>query len=294
MVVLKKGSKGSEVKNLQKLLNSSLRPSPKLKENGEFDSDTEEAVKKFQKQSRLKQDGIAGKDTMAALDGESNGKPAKSGEAQKPADAHTSRNSFVGPEVKENPVSKGIIDKIYPYFPKDYTVISAHLTESDVYWKVNYHWDWMRVWLEYAKDHAEMNDEEKKQLNVYYTTLMSNKPSKTGHVKLNKIGKPEDTSSLSTIKKRCGMLQKLKRELKSYASKRQFLKKKMKKKDMLKFAYNKLAMPDKSNHIYGWALDIAGNVADVARIATQLGATRTIEEFPHCHCEFEKPLKLPK
>ncbi len=37
---------------------------------------------------------------------------------QKPTDGHKSRASFVDPNVKENAASKAIIDKIYPYFPK--------------------------------------------------------------------------------------------------------------------------------------------------------------------------------
>jgi hypothetical protein len=295
MAVLKMGSKGSEVKNLQKALNSHLRPSPKLAESGDFDAATEEAVKNFQKQSSLKVDGIAGKDTLAALsNGGAGDAKAGGGESQKPPDGHTSRNSFVGSDVKENSVSKGIIDKIYPYFPKKYKVISAYLSASDLYWKVNYHWDAMRVWLEFAKDHEEMDADEKKQLAEYYKTLMSNKPSKTGHYKVNKIGEPEDTSDEKTIDQRCAMLQKLKKDLAAYAAKQKFFAKNMKQKEVLKYALNPLAMPKQSNHIYGWALDIAGDIDGAAAIAKKLGATLAFKEMTHCHCEFKNGVKLPK
>jgi hypothetical protein len=295
MALLKKGSKGSEVKKIQKLLNSRLKPSPKLSENGDFDAATEEAVKAFQKQERLKPDGIVGKNTLGALSKDGSGGASKSaGVLEKPADAHTSRSSFVDSKVKENALSKAIIDKIYPYFPKKYKVISAYLSASDLYWKVNYHWDAMRVWLEYAKDHEEMKPDEKKQLDEFYKRLMSNKPSKPGHFKVNKIGEPEDASSEKTIEQRCTTLQKLKKELAAYSSKQQFAKKKMKQQEVLKYALNPLALPKKSNHVHGWALDIAGDINGAAEIAKKLGATLAFKEMTHCHCEFKNGAKLPK
>lgn len=59
MQTLKKGSKGDDVKKLQRLLNVSA--------DGIFGSDTEEAVKKFQKEHGLTQDGIVGPKTWEAL-----------------------------------------------------------------------------------------------------------------------------------------------------------------------------------------------------------------------------------
>lgn len=59
MQTLKKGSKGDDVKKLQRLLNVST--------DGIFGSDTEEAVKKFQKEHKLEIDGICGPKTWQAL-----------------------------------------------------------------------------------------------------------------------------------------------------------------------------------------------------------------------------------
>lgn len=210
----------------------------------------------------------------------------------KPPDAHSSRSSFVDSQVKEIPVTTKIIDQIYCYFPKKYKVISGYLSAGDLYWKVNYHWDAMRVWLEYAKDNAEMNEEEQKQLNEYYTTLMSNPPSQQGHFKVNKIGEPADTSSESKIEQRCLTLQKLKADLNSYSQKQAFASKKMTQKNVLEYALNPLALPKQSNHIYGWALDIAGDIAGAAKIAKSLGSTLEFKEHTHCHCEFKNGVKL--
>jgi hypothetical protein len=225
--------------------------------------------------------------------------PASAGDAPAgpppgaPADGHTSRNSFVKSEVKENSVATAIIDKIYPYFPTKYQCISAYLSKDDLYWKVNYHWDAMRVWLEYAKGHAEMDADEQKQLADYYTSLMSNQPSTLGHYKVNKIGEPADTSDEATIEKRCGTLQTLKKALDAYSAQHKFHDKNMEQKELLKYALNPLAMPKKSNHIHGWALDIAGDIQGAAAIATKLGATLAFQEMTHCHCEFENGVRLP-
>ena len=59
MNILKKGSKGEDVKTLQKALN--------IKVDGDFGTKTETAVKEFQKSKGLVADGIVGKKTWEAL-----------------------------------------------------------------------------------------------------------------------------------------------------------------------------------------------------------------------------------
>ena len=59
MKVLKLGSKGKEVEDLQKYL--------KIKVDGDFGPKTEEAVKKFQKSNKLVADGIVGEKTWNAM-----------------------------------------------------------------------------------------------------------------------------------------------------------------------------------------------------------------------------------
>lgn len=55
---LKVGDKGKEVKALQEMLNDA-KLGTKVKTNGEFDEDTEEALKEFQSKKRVKADGVA-------------------------------------------------------------------------------------------------------------------------------------------------------------------------------------------------------------------------------------------
>lgn len=61
---LKKGMKGDDVRELQKLLN---KAGDDIAVDGNFGAKTQEAVKVFQSRRGLKADGIAGKDTIAAL-----------------------------------------------------------------------------------------------------------------------------------------------------------------------------------------------------------------------------------
>lgn len=72
---LKSGSKGTNVKTLQKALNMILNSG--LKVDGIFGSKTTAAVKKFQKQSKISQDGIVGKNTKAKFKAKGYAKGAK-------------------------------------------------------------------------------------------------------------------------------------------------------------------------------------------------------------------------
>lgn len=63
---LKKGDKGNDVLELQKLIN---KAGDNIEEDGSFGPATQKAVKAFQKKKKLKVDGVAGKDTIIALGG---------------------------------------------------------------------------------------------------------------------------------------------------------------------------------------------------------------------------------
>jgi hypothetical protein len=296
----KLGAKDNAVKIIQQVLNKDLRLD--LKENGVFDTATFDAVKAFQKKHSLRPiDGVIGETTGIQLNEVSGDKlegifptakeaeiarRKKAGIAVIPPDGHTSRSSFVGSKVRLDSMSTSIIDKIYPYFPKKYTVISAYLSEGQCYWKINWHWDLMRTWLEYAKDHKLMSAQEQVELNDMHKKLMSNKPSKLGHYKIDTIGEPDDDSPLSKIVQRHAILKGIKKELMAYSEKQGFTSRKLQNMEQLKMAVQPVALPTESNHPKGWAIDIAGNVSDIAKIAKSLGATLAFQEHPHCHCEW--------
>ena len=64
---LKDGSKGTDVKAMQEFLLQLEYSLPKYGADGEFGSETESALKKFQKKAGIKQDGIYGSETHQAL-----------------------------------------------------------------------------------------------------------------------------------------------------------------------------------------------------------------------------------
>lgn len=76
---LRLGSKGEQVKEVQKLLNEKLKLNPKLSEDGVFGSGTYIAVQQFQVSKNLGVDGVVGPKTWAVLKGNvaaTNHKPA--------------------------------------------------------------------------------------------------------------------------------------------------------------------------------------------------------------------------
>lgn len=69
MSVLRLGSRGNEVRELQELLNRNLTPNPHLAGDGDFQQRTKDAVVAYQRANWLVADGEAGPCTMAALRG---------------------------------------------------------------------------------------------------------------------------------------------------------------------------------------------------------------------------------
>ena len=69
MLILRQGSTGPEVSNLQNLLNAKLRPSPPLAVDGKFGPKTDKAVRQYQDDNWLVVDGLVGPCTIAALKG---------------------------------------------------------------------------------------------------------------------------------------------------------------------------------------------------------------------------------
>jgi uncharacterized protein (TIGR02594 family) len=67
MLVLKLNDRNSHVGHLQLLLNSAVKPIPKLRVDGHFGERTRQALIAFQKSKGLTQDGQAGPKTRAAL-----------------------------------------------------------------------------------------------------------------------------------------------------------------------------------------------------------------------------------
>jgi uncharacterized protein (TIGR02594 family) len=64
---LKLGARGTEVQQIQLLLNSLLKPTPPLRPDGNFGPRTDKALREFQRLKSLDPDGVAGPRTRTAL-----------------------------------------------------------------------------------------------------------------------------------------------------------------------------------------------------------------------------------
>lgn len=73
--VLRRGSSGPHVRDLQTALNAALFPSPNLATDGQFGANTETAVRRFQGERRIAVDGVVGPITQCVLRGGRRGPP---------------------------------------------------------------------------------------------------------------------------------------------------------------------------------------------------------------------------
>lgn len=94
--LLKSGSKGADVAAMQKSLNE--KTGGNIKVDGKFGKETRAAVEKFQQQSGLKTDGLAGDNTREALMGHAPKQPqAQTPGGNQPSDAAKAPGKVEGP-----------------------------------------------------------------------------------------------------------------------------------------------------------------------------------------------------
>jgi hypothetical protein len=199
---------------------------------------------------------------------------------------HTSIKAFVDPKVQTIPVTDDIIKKIYTYFPQSAKVISGYLSEEQLYWKVNYHWELL---LE-ALDHCSGLDIDKKHkdaLAAIKATLNTNVPNPaSGYRKSPLPGEPKDKSSHEVILQRHALVRQGKIDFKAVVDAADIFKNSKRDPKALMLAYAPVARPAQGKHSTGYALDIEGNNADIKVIAKSLGAVKPFDEGSHVHCEW--------
>lgn len=207
--------------------------------------------------------------------------------AKSPEPRHTSIQDFVDPKVLTIPVTDAIIEKIYAEFPKSSKVISGYLSEEQLYWKVNYHWE---VLLE-AVDHCSglaIEQRHRLALAAIRSSLMSNPPDpQTGYRKSTVPGEPKDRSSHEQILQRHALVSQGKRDLKRIIEAAEIFKKTKRNPKALMLAYAPVAKPAQGKHSTGYALDIKGPNNEIMRVARRLGASLVFNEGSHVHCEWK-------
>jgi hypothetical protein len=206
---------------------------------------------------------------------------------------HTSRAEFVDPRVQEIPVTKDIIDKIMPHFPVNCKVISGFLSEEQLYWKVNYHWEYLLDLIDHTLT-LDIGNKHQKALEAIRKVLLSNLPDPmTGYTSSNTPGLPKDKSSHETILERHKLLRQAKKDFKSVVDAVDLKRKSKRSPVSFDLACAPVAAPAKGKHSTGYALDIKGDNLEIIAIAAKLGAVKPFNEQSHVHCEFPNGVTIP-
>jgi hypothetical protein len=199
---------------------------------------------------------------------------------------HTSVASLVHPGVKTIPVTDEIISAIMPYFPTSATVISGWLSEEDLYWKVNFHWDYLLEMIEHCSG-LPINQTTKNSLAAIATALWTNPPDPARGYRTSAVGKPKDGSSHELILERHAIVKQAKTDFKVLATSNEILQKTKRAVKDVALAYAVVAAPGRGKHSTGYALDIKGNNDEISRVAASLGASFVLDEVSHVHCEWK-------
>lgn len=207
--------------------------------------------------------------------------------SKSPESRHTAIKTFVDPKVLTIPVTDAIIEKIYAHFPQSSKVISGYLSEEQLYWKVNYHWEVLLEAVEHCAG-LDIDQGHRTALAAIKASLQTNPPDpQTGYRKSRTPGEPKDKSSHEVILKRHALVKQGKRDLKSVIIAADIFKKSSRDPKALMLAYAPVARPAQGKHSTGYALDIKGNNAEISDVARRLGASLVFNEGSHVHCEWK-------
>ena len=224
---------------------------------------------------------------------------AKIAVAEKPKVAATklsvhTRGTWVRAAVKEQPNTTQIIDGIMPYFPLTCQVISGWLSDEDLYWKVNYHWDLLVSRLELFSTLKTTTADGVIGAQSILKNLWTVPPNPPrGYTKDKNPGDTKDQTGHARTIERHAILKPAKTEAKLLFAWGGVLTTKLEK-DPPKaekpwwLSVAPVANPTSGKHATGYALDIAGSNETTTRIARMLGATLVFNEASHVHCEFKK------
>ena len=204
-----------------------------------------------------------------------------------------SRATWVRAGVKEQANTTEIIDAIMPNFPLPCRVIGGWLSDEDLYWKVNYHWDLLVTRLEMfsaLKTTTADGVIGAQSILKNLWTVPPNPPR--GYTKDKSPGDTKDQTGHARTIERHRVLKMAKTEAKLLFVWGGVLSTKLEK-DPPKaekpwwLSVAPVADPRSGKHATGYALDIEGSNETTTRIARMLGATVVFNEASHVHCEFK-------
>lgn len=295
------GSVGSNGDNLsedvlcvQRLLNRhDLSPLQRLEEDGRAGPRTVECIRHFQTRylgmnapdGRVDPDGR----TLRKLDSGGGAAPLpRTGEnAETRRVDREARAQFVDGRVKETAVTTRIIDALMPRFAQVRArVIAGYLSDTDQFWKVNYHWEYLLDMATHAMT-LPVEEAHAQRLSALKGALLACKPNPSSGYTSGPVGKPEDDSSMESMLRRHQILSQQKREFATLTEEARLKEKSRRTPRAFDLAAAPVARPGTSKHGTGYALDIEGDNSAIKSTCQGLGATLVFDEKSHVHVEFK-------
>ena len=283
-----------DVRIVQQLLNQQdLAPLQRLAEDGRVGPATTEAIRHFQTRylGINSPDGRVdpGGRTIRRLSSGTTQRGTGENSETRAAD-RAMRSERVDPRVQETAVTTRIIDNLVPRFGNIRAkIIAGFLSDSDQFWKVNYHWEYLVQMVEHALT-LPLGDADKKELINIRSTLMSCKPEPSVGYTTSPVGKPEDRSSFDEAIKRYQVLRNMKESFAKITDRANLRAKSKRSPTMFDLAAAPVARPGTSKHGSGYAVDIQGDNNSIKSLCKGLGATLVYDEKSHVHVEFKNGL----
>lgn len=284
----------ADVEAVQRLLNrQDLTPLHRLREDGRCGPATVEAIRHFQTRSLGIQspDGRVdpGGRTLRRLNGGSTERGTGSSAETRGAD-RSMRAERVDPRVKETGVTTKVIDALIPRFGNlRARIIGGFLSDSDQFWKVNYHWEYLLRMVDHSLT-LPISDAESKELLSIRSNLVACRPAPDSGYTSSPVGKPEDTSTYDQTIQRYSVVRSMKESFARVTDRSSLKRLSTRSPTMFDLAAAPVAHPGTSKHGSGYALDIEGDNAGIKSLCKGLGATLVFDEKSHVHVEFKNGL----
>ena len=287
-----------DVRIVQELLNrQELAPLARINEDGRCGSSTIEAIRHFQ----VRYLGMNSPDGRVDPDGRTirrlSSGTTERGTGENPETRRADRDaraSLVSPHVKETAVTTRIIDDLLPRLanlPRA-RIISGYMSDSDQFWKVNYHWEYLFGMVEHSLT-LPLEEADRGDLENIRSALAGCKPDPSTGYTSSPYGIPQDRSSAEDAANRYRVLSSMKQSFKRITD-RARLKEKSgqgahvhKTSEAFDLAAAPVAPPGTSIHGRGYAVDIEGANSAIASLCHSLGATLVFDEGSHVHVEFK-------
>ncbi|MGD9691870.1 MAG: peptidoglycan-binding protein [Phycisphaerales bacterium] len=280
----------SDVLIVQQLLNRhDLAPLALVAEDGRAGPMVVEAIRHFQARhaNMSSPDGRVDPEgrTWRALRNAGQSRGTGSSAETRKADREE-RARIVDPRVKETERTTRIIDALIPHLSGIRAkIISGYLSDADLYWKVNYHWELLLQTVEHSIG-LPIEPGVRGALQGIRGQLLGCRPDPASGYVTGDVGRPTDKSSQQDALQRHKTVSQCKREFKKIMEREGLMRLSKKSPQVFHLAAAPVAAPGTSKHSTGYAIDIQGDNGAIKNVCKSRGATLVFDEKSHVHVEF--------